>query len=186
MKQMILEGMPLPEGWAVSQSWPQFQVHRSGKISGRRSAELKQSAVKGKDGCYKAVSCGGKQGTVEVHRVVNDAFEGPLKAGYHVHHINGDKHDNRAENLIQIPGPENTGIGPGEMHMGAKLTEGDVLKAHYLSGWMRGSEIGRMLGVGGAAISKVLLGKTWKHMEKRACVIVSKRRSLYNPYQSIR
>lgn len=37
--------------------------------------------------------------TVRLHREVWQAAHGPIPAGYHVHHINGDKGDNRLENL---------------------------------------------------------------------------------------
>lgn len=37
--------------------------------------------------------------TYYLHRVVWEAFRGPLSPDEHVYHINGDKRDNRLENL---------------------------------------------------------------------------------------
>lgn len=37
--------------------------------------------------------------TCYLHRVVWEAFRGPLSPDEHVYHINGDKRDNRLENL---------------------------------------------------------------------------------------
>lgn len=41
--------------------------------------------------------------TKSVHREVYKNEVGPIPRGWHVHHINGLKQDNRVENLIAIP-----------------------------------------------------------------------------------
>lgn len=51
-----------------------------------------------------------------LHRVVYAAAHGPIPAGQHVHHVNGDRHDNRLANLKLLD--------PGEhsAHHGATTT----------------------------------------------------------------
>ncbi len=49
---------------------------------------------------------GGKRKTVEVHRLVFEAFVRPLLPGEHVHHLNDVKTDNRVENLQALPDVE--------------------------------------------------------------------------------
>lgn len=42
-------------------------------------------------------------GYVREHILVWERVNGELPEGYVIHHLNGDKHDNRIENLIALP-----------------------------------------------------------------------------------
>ena len=46
---------------------------------------------------YRAVMIGGKR--FQLHRVIWEAFNGPIPEGAQIDHVNGDKLDNRLENL---------------------------------------------------------------------------------------
>ena len=71
-----------------------------------------------------------------VHRLVMAAFVGPSPDGKHVNHINGDKRDNRLENLEYLTASENTAhamkIGTmrawGENNPFAKLSDSDATR----------------------------------------------------------
>lgn len=61
------------------------------------------AAKPGKKG-YRAVTflVSGHRVRFEIHRLVGEAFIGPLPDEYHTHHINEDRSDNRRENLEYV------------------------------------------------------------------------------------
>ena len=104
-----------------------------------------------------------------VHRLVAMTFcEG---SGACVNHMDGDKRNNRAENLEWCSYGANNdhardlGLSKAycETHYAAKLTNADipVIKARAASG-ERHRDIGADYGVNRQAIDKVVSGKTWR------------------------
>ena len=55
-----------------------------------------------KNGWYFTVNlfdCDGKRRTERIHRLVAKAFIGEIPKGYHIHHKDGNKQNNRLDNL---------------------------------------------------------------------------------------
>lgn len=119
-----------------------------------------------------------KRHCIAVHRIVADAFLGPIPEGMQVNHRNGVKADNRIENLEIVTPSQNTAHGfralgraapnnpsPGSKNGRAKLTEADVPAIRAMLSEGKGiTEIGLHFGVSPAAIWMIQTGRTWLHV----------------------
>ena len=61
----------------------------------------------------------GKKG--HEHRYVWEAAHGPIPPGYHIHHINGDKRDNRLENLTCLSASEHAKLHHSATHHRSRI-----------------------------------------------------------------
>jgi hypothetical protein len=104
-----------------------------------------------------------------VHAVVCTAFQGPRPTGAVVRHLDGNKTNNRADNLLWGTQLENeadkrrhgTSLR-GECHHQAKLTTADVLSVR--SSDATGAALAAQYGVSESMISAVRLRKNWRHV----------------------
>jgi len=113
------------------------------------------------------------QQSKRVHRLVMLAFSGECPEGMEVNHKNGNKTDNRLENLEYIDRSENNRhaftIGlktvQGEANPRSKLTESDVREIRALEGSMTHREIAERFGVHRVTVSSIFSRKLWGHVE---------------------
>jgi hypothetical protein len=106
-----------------------------------------------------------------VHRVVAMAFLGPVPTGTEVNHINGDKADNRPENLEYVTRKENihhamqTGLTNvlGEDNPCAKLTYEQVreIRRLHVPGKYGYKRLAAEFGVSWEAIRNIIKGYAW-------------------------
>lgn len=111
-----------------------------------------------------------------LHRVVYEAFNGPIPAGLEINHKNGDKHDNRLENLEAITRMENTrhayaylnkaSTAPrGTEHVRHKLDERDVQAMRELRrNGVPFKKIAGKFGISYSATWQAVNGRTWSHV----------------------
>jgi hypothetical protein len=167
---------PFPDrpGYLVSVNGDTYSCwHPSSKGArlGKRWHRLKTCLRK--DG-YVAVSLGGGNKWL-VHRLVLFVFVGPCPEGMEACHNNGDRADNRLENLRYDTHSANQGdsirLGTfaqmGERHRNAKLTTADVLLMRELraQGWTY-PQIGERFGVEKMTAWSAVNGRNWKHVTR--------------------
>lgn len=123
---------------------------------------------------YLRYSTGEYEGRL-VHVVIMEKHIGRrIKPGECVHHINGNKQDNRIENLrLMAVGEHSTlhndlnsqhyrDLFSGEKSVRSKLTQAQVNEIYSLKGKMSGPKVGEMFGVTSGNIYHIWHGRTWK------------------------
>lgn len=128
---------------------------------------------------YRVMGIGGK--TLFIHRMVWESVHGPIPKGMIINHLNGNKADNRIENLELTTHAGNHahardvlghdyGAGKrhrGSAHHGAKLNEDQVRSIRSSYSGERG-EVKRLAGEYGVSmsvISKIVRRRTWTHVD---------------------
>lgn len=118
----------------------------------------------------------GKSIWTDVHVAVLEAFVGPRPEGCVCRHLNGDKLDNRLENLRWGSRSENNldAVRHGTHNMGEKhhfttMTEDDVIEMRRLrrDTNLTYREIGERYDVGTKSAWRIINRKTWKHVKEK-------------------
>ena len=149
-------------------------VNRFGNPSGRL---LKPSIGRGYP--RYALSYDDQVRHLSAHRLMWEAFVGPIPEGMQINHKNGVKSDNRLENLEVVTPSENTQhahnvLGyvpkkpphvPGTKNGRALVTEEQVreIRSRYKTGETQDS-LAAAFGVKQTTISQIVLGKIWRHV----------------------
>jgi hypothetical protein len=105
-----------------------------------------------------------------IHQLVCLAFHGPAPEGQEVRHLDGDKTNNRPENLcysthlVNIRDRTTHGTVPqGESHGMAKLTRDKVRDIRFLSRLgFNDCEVAREIGVSPSTIRLIRIGRIWR------------------------
>lgn len=116
----------------------------------------------------------GSHKTIKVHRCIAQTFLGPRPDGLQINHINGNKTDNRVENLEYVTASSNVihahrtglcdGRAMGERSPKAKLTAEQVTAIRSLDGRLSLDQLSERFGVTKTNICYILNRKTWKHV----------------------
>lgn len=156
-----------------------FQVSNMGRVRGVKRKYGKERVLSPATNKYRyKVVClcvNYVQKTALVHQLVMDAFVGKTPEGLEINHKNGDKGDNRLENLEFCTPRENMlhsyrELGRlsarGERNGMAKIAEEDVVEIKRLlaSGEYSFRSLATMFGLSPASIADIKAGRTWRHI----------------------
>lgn len=114
----------------------------------------------------------GKTKTVNIHSMVCEAFHGPRPAGEWARHLDGDRRNNRANNLAWGTSKENMAdqYAHGTRIMGercpsSRLTSEGVRKIRkMLTTGMSQTDIASASGISQATVSAIKTGRLWGHV----------------------
>lgn len=124
---------------------------------------------------YKSVvlSGGGIRHSALIHQLVMRAFVGEPEEGQEVRHLNGQRDDNRLENLAWGTSAENEedkrlhgNITCGEKNSMAKLTQRQVeeIRRRYADGGESQRTLAAVYGCTQGTISRLVTGVRWGHL----------------------
>lgn len=114
-----------------------------------------------------------------IHTLVLEAFVGPRPDGVVAHHIDGDKHNNRLDNLTWFGNGENIAHAyrvlntasrnrpKGELHGESKLTAEQVLEMRrmYATGEYSQTTLATKFGIVQPHVSRIIRGESWAHLD---------------------
>lgn len=155
--------------------YPKYAVNERGTVVSHARGKRRRLRIYRDGRGYPVVTLyrDGKGTMVNVHRIVLAAFVGPCPDGLEVRHLDGNRENNRLDNLAYGTHAENYADrirhgtdNSGERNGKAKLTDADVRAARdmRLRDGMSLAEIGRILGVDARTISRAVNGECWAHL----------------------
>ena len=155
------------ENWKEISGFP-YEVSEQGRIRRSKITSKYSNSVIGKiikpwktgNSGYLAVTLikDGKQYAPTVHKLVMEAFIGKRPNKVDIHHIDGDKHNNKLSNLGYISRSGNMsslGYKPGPR---PKLSEKDIYLIKFLSKGVSGKDLAKQFNCSSTLISRVING----------------------------
>lgn len=107
-----------------------------------------------------------------VHRLVAEAFIGPIPKGMHVRHLNGNPHDNRRTNLAIGTPQENAEdsirhgvLKVGVEHSKTKLSNEEVMELRRMRAeGVAQAKVAEVFGISISSVHAINSGRTWSHL----------------------
>lgn len=168
-----MAGQEPSEEWRPVKGYEgRYEVSDLGRVRGPRAIRKPCANYKG----YRYVSLWlrGRRKNMKIARLVLSTFVCARPNGMESAHLNGDRSDDRLQNLAWVTSSENEAHKRahgtallGESANGAKLTESIVRAAreeHRARG-TSGTQLAKMYGVNQTTMCRLLRGTTWGHVK---------------------
>ena len=143
-----------------------------GKTVRRTTEKVLKPCLNGKGYVVYTLSLQGKTRTLDGHRIVSEAFLGPIPEGHHTRHLDGNRANCRLSNLAYGTPAENQADrvlhgtdGRGVKNPQAKLSETAVVEIRRLvKGGVPKVAIARTFGVSPRHVRAVDARRAWRHV----------------------
>jgi hypothetical protein len=161
------------EIWKKIEGFGNYSVSSEGRVKNESTGLILKTSIPKRGYHHWIVKKNGKRFNFRIHRLVAKAFIPNPKNLDEVNHINGNKTDNRIENLEWCTHSENVShsfsIGlqstKGINHPLTKLSENDVLGIRKLySENVPQTDIAKIYNYSYGAINKIVNRKNWTHI----------------------
>lgn len=168
------------EQWKKLPDWP-YEVSSKGRVrrcepgAGTYEGRIRQPTPARKGYQKIELSRDGEQKHFLVHHLVLRLFDRSRKPGEQTNHLNGDKTDNRIENLEWVTASENVRHGHrtglydfrGENHPRSKLTGNEVveIRERHRDEDITRRELADDYGISKKHVTALATGRVWKHAD---------------------
>lgn len=156
------------ECWRQIPRAPLYSVSCLGRVRRDDTGRMMRGGLNGAKG-YRIVNLIvdiGRARSFLVHRLMYEAFVGPIPAGMHVRHYNDTRGDNRLSNLDIGTPKENQQDRVRLGTYGHKLTEDNARQIQVLRAQgLTFAAIGARFGVAGSTAQRIYKGRSWAHLQ---------------------
>jgi hypothetical protein len=166
------------EEWKPIPQWAEvYEVSNQGRVRNRKTGLILRPGPSGTGYLAVCLSSQARKQSRKVHTLVCAAFLGPRPRGYHINHVDSDKHNNSLSNLEYLPPRIHSvlsfqhGIAVGRdirdklrRPRDRKLTVEDVQDIRRLSATMGSRQIGKLYGLHHETICRIIRRQAWKHV----------------------